>query len=133
VLGHLHHGVVSGQDGGSVFAHPAPHLRTWKQDDGKKLPLHASILRQTIFVLRLLRQACRSHRDSASGSIFSVTHQVTWLVNKAKVEPKAVQGISASFKDTDDARSLYAGRCGRSTGGAGSVSGDGGFKSAEVQ
>jgi len=43
-------------------------------------------------------------------------------VNKAKVEPKTVQGILRHRKDSDDARSVHAGRQRRNTGGAERVS-----------
>ena len=47
----------------------------------------------------------------ANGSeIHNLRHSLSdWLVNKAKVEPKTVQGTLRHAKDSDDARSVHAG------------------------
>jgi len=56
-----------------------------------------------------------------------------WLVNKAKVEPKTVQGILCHAQDSNDARSLHTGRQ-RRKGRTGPVSSSGhGFRGGSVK
>ena len=49
--------------------------------------------------------------DGQRFGLHNLRHSLSnWLVNKAKVEPKTVQGILRHSEDSDDARSVHAGR-----------------------
>jgi hypothetical protein len=75
-----------------------------------RVPLSASV-----FVADQLRPAAKKAgvriEDGQKFGLHNLRHALSnWLVTKAKVEPKTVQGILRSRQDSNEARSVHAGR-----------------------
>jgi len=72
-------------------------------------------LSSSVFVADHLRPAAKKAgvhiEDGQRFGLHNLRHSLSnWLVNKAKVEPKTRTGNPASRKDSDNARSVHAGR-----------------------